>query len=225
MRFATHPSLWDGLGFRRCTPATWKRWADVEACELWQAVALMIGVDPDEVPYRKLNDLSPFVARMQMAADLHPPSGLRRNEQKPWRSVVRIDEFRTWATLLLLPLPDAFPRGVRPEVLPSHLSAAALEALADLSWPDAQPRATASSPVKNPPRKARASSKVSAEYLREPDLCAEIAVSRATMWRWVKSGRLPKPIKLSPGVTVWRRAEVEAWIASNADGSRRKRSK
>jgi predicted DNA-binding transcriptional regulator AlpA len=39
-----------------------------------------------------------------------------------------------------------------------------------------------------------------------------IPVSAATWWRGCKSGRYPAPVKLSPGVTVWKRADVLALI-------------
>ena len=35
-----------------------------------------------------------------------------------------------------------------------------------------------------------------------------IDVSLATWWRWVASGRAPKPKRLSPGTTVWDLNEV-----------------
>lgn len=39
---------------------------------------------------------------------------------------------------------------------------------------------------------------------------AEIySVSRATIWRWASAGRLPQPVKLSPGCTRWKLAEIE----------------
>ena len=42
-----------------------------------------------------------------------------------------------------------------------------------------------------------------------------IDISLATWWRWVKSGRAPQSIKLSPGTTVWRLADVLAFIEAN----------
>ncbi len=37
---------------------------------------------------------------------------------------------------------------------------------------------------------------------RTHDFCAEYGVTPITIWRWVKSGRLPKPLKLN-GRNVW----------------------
>lgn len=41
-----------------------------------------------------------------------------------------------------------------------------------------------------------------------------IPVCRSAWWSGVKAGRYPAGIKLSPGVTVWRVAEIKALIAS-----------
>lgn len=45
-----------------------------------------------------------------------------------------------------------------------------------------------------------------------------IPVSPATIWRWVRAGRFPKPVKLGPGVTAWRGADLIAFI-ENSSGS------
>lgn len=39
-----------------------------------------------------------------------------------------------------------------------------------------------------------------------------IDISVATWWRWVASGRAPKPKRLSPGTTVWDLQEVLQFI-------------
>lgn len=55
-------------------------------------------------------------------------------------------------------------------------------------------------------------------FLRERQLRPHIIpVAHSTLWAMVGSGRFPKPIKLSPRVTVWRAEEVAAWIASQGD--------
>jgi predicted DNA-binding transcriptional regulator AlpA len=43
-----------------------------------------------------------------------------------------------------------------------------------------------------------------------------LAVSPATIWRWVREGTFPKPFKLGKSVTVWDAAEIDAFIASRA---------
>ena len=52
-----------------------------------------------------------------------------------------------------------------------------------------------------------------AGYIRQAGLIPGILpISSATLWRWVKAKEFPEPVKLSPRVTGWRVAEVEAWI-------------
>lgn len=49
------------------------------------------------------------------------------------------------------------------------------------------------------------------EYLTDRHLAARFAVSRNTVWRWARSGDLPKPVKLGSGVTRWRIADILRW--------------
>lgn len=46
-----------------------------------------------------------------------------------------------------------------------------------------------------------------------------IPVGRTTWWAGVKSGLYPKPIKLSPRVTVWRIEDILALIAQPEKGA------
>ena len=49
--------------------------------------------------------------------------------------------------------------------------------------------------------------------IRLPRVCDLTGVSRATVWRWVKTDQsFPKPFSLSPGVTVWDEQELFDWI-------------
>lgn len=40
--------------------------------------------------------------------------------------------------------------------------------------------------------------------------------SAPTLWRKVKEGTFPKPVKLSSRVTAWRVGDVRAWIQSQS---------
>lgn len=45
-----------------------------------------------------------------------------------------------------------------------------------------------------------------------------IPVGKSTWWQGCRTGKFPRPIKLSPRVTAWRIADIEALIASfNSD--------
>lgn len=41
----------------------------------------------------------------------------------------------------------------------------------------------------------------------------KLPVSQATIWRWVKEGRFPKPFKLGERITVWNIEDIEFFIA------------
>jgi len=41
-------------------------------------------------------------------------------------------------------------------------------------------------------------------HVRLPVVAALHGISAPTVWRWVKSGRLPAPLKLGPNTTAWR---------------------
>ena len=41
-----------------------------------------------------------------------------------------------------------------------------------------------------------------------------LPVSHATIWRWVREGKFPKPFKLAPGTTCWDAGQVEAFITT-----------
>ena len=52
-------------------------------------------------------------------------------------------------------------------------------------------------------------------YVRAKQLVPHIIpFSPATLWRKVKAGTFPAPVKLSAGVTAWRVEDVRAWIAA-----------
>jgi prophage regulatory protein len=54
-----------------------------------------------------------------------------------------------------------------------------------------------------------------AELIGKPGVKAGLLpISSATLWRRVKTGEFPAPVKLSARVTAWHVAEVEAWIRS-----------
>ena len=56
-------------------------------------------------------------------------------------------------------------------------------------------------------------------YLRQSQLIPHIIpISSATLWRMVKAGKFPQPLKISQAVTCWKAEEVRDWIeAKNAE--------
>ena len=61
--------------------------------------------------------------------------------------------------------------------------------------------------------------KHSKKYISDRALAERFGVDRGTIWRWAAAGRLPKPIRLSPGCTRWALDEVEAYEASLREAS------
>lgn len=38
-------------------------------------------------------------------------------------------------------------------------------------------------------------------------------VSPATIYRWIKEGRFPKPIHLGANMVRWKASDIESWVA------------
>lgn len=48
-------------------------------------------------------------------------------------------------------------------------------------------------------------------FLRDTEVAKRYGVSRSTIWRWVKDGKIPLPIKIGGGSTRWRFFDLEEW--------------
>ena len=48
-------------------------------------------------------------------------------------------------------------------------------------------------------------------FIRINDVMNKTGLAKSTIWLWVKEEKFPKPIKLSPRVTVWDEAELNEW--------------
>ena len=46
-------------------------------------------------------------------------------------------------------------------------------------------------------------------FLRLPQVLEIFPISRSSWWQGCKSGKYPKPIKLGPRTTVWRKDEIQ----------------
>ena len=47
-----------------------------------------------------------------------------------------------------------------------------------------------------------------------------LPISKPTVWRWVREGKLPKPIALGPKVTAWDLDEVDKFIEAQKQGAK-----
>lgn len=52
------------------------------------------------------------------------------------------------------------------------------------------------------------------QILRRLDVQRVTGLSKATLWRLVKAGAFPQPIKLSERAVGWKADEIDAWIES-----------
>jgi prophage regulatory protein len=53
-------------------------------------------------------------------------------------------------------------------------------------------------------------------FLRLPQILELLPIGRSTWWAWVKTGKAPAPLKVSAGVTCWRKSDVLAMIQRDA---------
>lgn len=57
---------------------------------------------------------------------------------------------------------------------------------------------------------------MSAIFFRDIEVAIRYNISRPTIWRWVKQGKFPKPVKLGGGTSRWKLSELEVWEQSQA---------
>jgi prophage regulatory protein len=55
------------------------------------------------------------------------------------------------------------------------------------------------------------------QFLTLSDVCEMSGVNRITMWRWVREGKFPQPVRLSVRRIFWLRPVVEAFLQSDND--------
>jgi len=52
------------------------------------------------------------------------------------------------------------------------------------------------------------------KYVRMSQLTEIVPISKATIWRKLKDGTFPKPVKLGERITAWKFDDIEAWLAA-----------
>ena len=57
-------------------------------------------------------------------------------------------------------------------------------------------------------------------YIRMASLTKIVPLVPSSIWRLVKKGTFPKPVKLSENCTAWKVEEVRAWLDAKADTAR-----
>lgn len=51
-------------------------------------------------------------------------------------------------------------------------------------------------------------------FIRQKSLLRLVGFSAPTLWRKVKAGTFPRPVKLGQNMTAWRCEEVQAWMGA-----------
>ena len=90
---------------------------------------------------------------------------------------------------------------------PTMTAAPSIPAAAAAPAPAVSPAATAA------PSLAQFDTLPESAHVRLPVVAALHGIGPATVWRWVKSGRLPAPVKLGPNTTAWRVGELRRAMA------------
>jgi prophage regulatory protein len=52
------------------------------------------------------------------------------------------------------------------------------------------------------------------KLLRISEVSAKTTLAKSTLWLKIARGEFPKPIKLSPAISVWKESDIDAWIES-----------
>ena len=58
-----------------------------------------------------------------------------------------------------------------------------------------------------------------AQLVTTGDKVGPLPFSKSTLWRMVRNGKFPKPIKLGARVTAWRCEEVHEWIKAQGQAA------
>lgn len=53
-------------------------------------------------------------------------------------------------------------------------------------------------------------------FIRINDLAKQLDVTKVTIWRWRKEGRLPPATAISPKIVGWKRETIEEWLDEQA---------
>jgi predicted DNA-binding transcriptional regulator AlpA len=55
-------------------------------------------------------------------------------------------------------------------------------------------------------------------FLRLPQVCQFVPLGQSTIWRKVKTGDFPAPVKLGARTTAWKAEDIRAYIEKHGGG-------
>lgn len=56
-------------------------------------------------------------------------------------------------------------------------------------------------------------SPITPALLRLPSVCAQVGLSKSQLYRLIRTGEFPAPIRLGPNSVAWPAEHIDAWIA------------
>ncbi|MEA3521468.1 MAG: AlpA family phage regulatory protein [Campylobacterota bacterium] len=57
------------------------------------------------------------------------------------------------------------------------------------------------------------------QLLRVKEVADKLSIGVSTVWMYSKTGRLPKPMKLSPRVSAWKESDIIAFIENAVESA------
>lgn len=54
------------------------------------------------------------------------------------------------------------------------------------------------------------------KLLTDREVAYQLGIGKSTVWRWLEAGKLPQPLRLSPGCTRWRVSDIATFIEQHA---------
>lgn len=55
--------------------------------------------------------------------------------------------------------------------------------------------------------------------LREKDVLQQVRISKSQLWRLIRSGKFPKPIRISERCNAWDSRQIDAWLIEKFGGA------
>lgn len=58
---------------------------------------------------------------------------------------------------------------------------------------------------------------MSEQFLRLPQVMETTGLKKSFIWASIKQGNFPKQIKITPRVSVWKKSDIDMWIAERIE--------
>lgn len=61
---------------------------------------------------------------------------------------------------------------------------------------------------------------VTPALLRLPSVCAQVGLSKSQIYRLIRTGEFPAPVRLGPNSVAWPTERIHSWIAGKVEASK-----